>query len=107
MKIFKCDFPDCEKSFSAPGFLKQHKKTHFGTRDLLCHLCEKAYYNNKDLQIHLNVVHKTKTYFCELCEYKNSRRDYIGNHLKSVHSILDLKSRTEILKRIKVVQNPV
>lgn len=75
-------------------------------------ISEKAYYSNKDLQIHLNVFHNAKTYFCELCEkmnleFTNSRRDYVGNHLKTVHSILDIKSRSEILKRAKVVYNPV
>ena len=103
---FKCTHKGCSVRCTTQEFLTKHMKTHTGNRKQhQCHLCEKSYYNNKDLQVHLNVFHKAKTYFCELCEFSANRRDYLGNHLKSVHSTLDLKSRSKIMNRAKVVCN--
>lgn len=80
--------------------------THIGNRDQICHICEKAYFKNRDLQRHLDVSHKQTTYFCEFCTYTNSRKDYLGNHLKSAHN-LDAATRSDVLKRVKFVKNPV
>lgn len=81
-------------------------KMHTGNRDVQCHICEKAYYTIKDLRIHLDVAHNRKTFFCQFCEYSNSRKDYLGNHFKSVHK-LDGLEKTEALKRAKCVINEV
>lgn len=103
MPKVKCEFPDCEKSFISFSLLKTHMKSHTGNRDQLCHLCEKKYFNVKDLQKHLDVVHKQTTFYCELCDYTNNRRDYLGNHLRSVHS-LKIETRRIMLQRAKIVK---
>lgn len=103
---FKCEFPNCFKSYISKALLQQHKNKHLGIRNHSCHLCEKSYFNVKDLQRHLDVVHKQTTYFCEICSYTNNRKDYLGNHLKSAHSI-DAAMRSEMLKRVKFIKNSV
>lgn len=82
-------------------------KTHEGNRDLLCHLCEKSYFFTRDLQRHLDVVHKQTIFFCEFCEFTNSRKDYLGNHLKTAHHLVDNKERNEVLARAKFIKNNV
>lgn len=103
---FKCEFSECEKSYITKALLRQHMNTHTGNRNHICHLCEKAYFKMKDLQRHLDVVHKQTTFFCELCSYTNNRKDYLGNHLRSAHS-LDSKARSDTLRRVKFVKNSI
>lgn len=103
MPKIKCEFPDCDKSYISQGLLKNHMKFHTGTRDQICHLCEKSYFNVKDLQKHLDVVHGQTTFFCELCDYTNNRRDYLGNHLRTAHSI-EQEIRRKMLQRAKIVK---
>lgn len=54
---FKCLFDGCLKAFIDNAKLRDHQKLHEGNRDHLCHLCEKAYFHQKDLKRHLDVHH--------------------------------------------------
>ncbi|KAG5668144.1 hypothetical protein PVAND_016096 [Polypedilum vanderplanki] len=102
---FQCRY--CEKAYHTDAKLKRHMKTHEGNRDLLCHLCEKSYFFTRDLQRHLDVVHKQTIYFCEFCEFTNSRKDYLGNHLKTAHHLVNNEERNEVLARAKFIKNNV
>lgn len=106
LKKFVCNIEGCEKRFENKVRLRDHLKIHSGVRDSQCHLCEKSYFLFKDLKIHLDVVHGRKTFFCEFCEYTNSRKDYLGNHLKSAHK-LGREKMKESLGRSKCVVKEV
>ena len=49
-KEFKCDEPDCWKSFDKRSTLYHHKRTH--TKPFKCDLCEKSYAQKWQLSAH-------------------------------------------------------
>lgn len=72
IKRFKCDFADCERSYSTHGNLKTHQKTHKGEYTFICNEpgCGKQFLTSYSLRIHVRVHTREKPYECEVsgCE---------------------------------------
>ncbi|XP_045196442.2 metal regulatory transcription factor 1-like [Mercenaria mercenaria] len=69
---FKCDFAGCPRTYSTPGNLKTHKKTHKGEYTFICNEsnCGKQFLTSYALRIHVRVHTKEKPFECEVsgCE---------------------------------------
>ncbi|XP_046336632.1 metal regulatory transcription factor 1-like isoform X1 [Haliotis rufescens] len=72
VKRFQCNFQDCSRTYSTPGNLKTHLKTHRGEYTFVCdqHGCGKAFLTSYSLKIHVRVHTKEKPYECDItgCE---------------------------------------
>ncbi|XP_067676672.1 metal regulatory transcription factor 1-like isoform X2 [Haliotis asinina] len=72
VKRFKCNFQDCSRTYSTPGNLKTHLKTHRGEYTFVCDQngCGKAFLTSYSLKIHVRVHTKEKPYECDItgCE---------------------------------------
>ena len=58
IKPFKCD--NCNKDFGTKGGLIRHnEETHKDKNRIRCHLCKNTYSRKEYLGIHMKVVHST------------------------------------------------
>ncbi|XP_076444987.1 uncharacterized protein LOC143282953 [Babylonia areolata] len=66
VKRFKCTFSGCPRSYSTPGNLKTHEKTHKGDYTFVCDQagCGKAFLTSYSLKIHVRVHTNEKPYEC-------------------------------------------
>lgn len=72
IRRFKCDYAGCPRTYSTPGNLKTHKKTHKGEYTFICNepSCGKQFLTSYALRIHVRVHTKEKPFECEVsgCE---------------------------------------
>lgn len=66
-KLFKCEFPQCGRSYSTAGNLKMHQKTHKGDYQFTCTAegCGKAFLTRYSMKLHVRVHTKERPYKCE------------------------------------------
>jgi uncharacterized Zn-finger protein len=67
---FKCDVPDCEKTFGDSAKLIRHKKTHSDIRPFECATCAKTFREKSNLLVHMRSHSKEKPYSCDQCSKK-------------------------------------
>lgn len=76
---------DCGEEFQYHRDFLEHKKTHKGTPQNACHLCDKKYTHHKDLLAHIRRKHTeegVKPVFCEICGNQFSSNVTLRSHKK-------------------------
>lgn len=82
-KSYTC--PTCNKSFTGPKNLYQHKISH-ATTFFTCNLCDKRFQRRHGLIQHVKYIHeKEKKHICPICDYRYSLK---CDMLKCRHSKL-------------------
>ncbi|XP_070507332.1 transcription factor IIIA-like [Chironomus tepperi] len=94
IKEFKCEYEDCEKSFTNLSHLKRHTKNcHLNKPQISSYVCEysdclQGFTNFSNLnrhykKSHLNVVE----YKCDQCFITCRRKDQLRRHMKNNHNV--------------------
>lgn len=70
-KTYLCDFENCDKAYSRPSLLEQHKRSHTDERPFKCphEGCDKSFLRNTHLKAH-EVSHRNqqdKPFHCSIC----------------------------------------
>ncbi|KAH8289292.1 hypothetical protein KR054_003436 [Drosophila jambulina] len=66
-RCYKCDYPQCSKSFVARNSLFEHLKQHYSNEEFKCDICGKTFKSTKNLQNHKQIHDKVKRYVCQIC----------------------------------------
>jgi KRAB domain-containing zinc finger protein len=82
-KPFKCDFADCDMSFTTQGHLTDHKRRHSGERPYNCTNCGDKFMRSSTLKIHLRRHTGERPYKCEKCEKAFSESGNLRTHQKT------------------------
>ena len=76
IKKFKCNYDDCNKSFSLKWIFKRHIDSHFIFKMFKCEICGKAYKSKENLKLHHSNKHlDIKPYKCSFCDKQFSHRN--------------------------------
>ncbi|XP_064547197.1 uncharacterized protein LOC135434518 [Drosophila montana] len=66
-RCYKCDYPQCSKSFVSRHSLFDHLKQHYSNEEFKCDICGKIFKSTKNLQNHKQIHDKVKRYVCQIC----------------------------------------
>ncbi|EDV92230.1 uncharacterized protein LOC6565900 [Drosophila grimshawi] len=66
-RCYKCDYPQCSKSFVSRHSLFEHLKQHYSNEEFKCDICGKSFKSTKNLQNHKQIHDKVKRYVCQIC----------------------------------------
>ncbi|KAJ3388445.1 hypothetical protein HDU92_001519 [Lobulomyces angularis] len=84
LKVFRCSFPKCVKSFKKIESLKTHATIHNKESRPICIICNTTFGRNSDLARHNRCFHGIgPTFDCERCGKKYGRKDTLQRHLNS------------------------
>ncbi|XP_017853468.1 uncharacterized protein LOC108607282 [Drosophila busckii] len=66
-RCYRCDYPQCSKSFVSRHSLFDHLKQHYSNEEFKCDICGKSFKSTKNLQNHKQIHDKVKRYVCQIC----------------------------------------
>lgn len=92
---YKCDFPDCNKSFSQKTHLMIHGRSHTGDRPYVCDFegCGKRFSQHGNLRTHRRSHTGEKPYVCDECGKKFAQ---CGNY--RAHRIIHMEVKPFVCK---------
>lgn len=83
-KKYVCDFVNCDRAYSKPSLLEQHRRSHSDERPFRCTIagCGKAFLRNSHLKAHA-LSHETqeeKPFHCSVCGKGVNTRQHLRRH---------------------------
>ena len=88
VKLYKCDFKNCEKSFSKIVNLRKHCKSHYKNKKIyLCPYegCNKSFSAYYSLNSHYRIHTGNMPFRCEICDKKFFDRANWQYHTSNIH----------------------
>jgi KRAB domain-containing zinc finger protein len=82
---FKCNFPNCNKSYSIKSRLNLHLLTHTGKKNFVCNLCGKSFYEKGNLKTHLKFHSEKRPYQCQYCDKNYKTNGHLKDHIQIQH----------------------
>ena len=87
-KDFQCDM--CGSRYTSKKSLQRHKSyAHANGKEVLCHICNKAYGSDFKLKIHIQSDHGSN--LCHICSKEFGSDFKLKKHIQSDHGSEDLK----------------
>lgn len=74
--------PSCDKRFSSPGKLTQHRLSHTGELPFSCERCDKRFNSKFKLARHALVHSEARAFVCGTCGRSFNRKDHLANHAR-------------------------
>lgn len=87
LKIHRCTYEGCDKSFNRPAKLAQHVRSHTNTRPFVCPhaLCTKDFLRESHLKHHIKSAHSDVRDY--LCEWEGCGKSFVtATRLKRHHA---------------------
>ncbi|KAL1488816.1 hypothetical protein ABEB36_014612 [Hypothenemus hampei] len=81
---YKCERPDCHKTFLLKHHLTTHEKTHTGERPHVCIHCGKSFTHKYCLNTHLLLHTKERPHQCTECNKRFTLKHHLMSHI-NVH----------------------
>lgn len=87
VSIFRCTFPNCNKSFNRKGNLKRHKLLHQEIRPFSCRECNQSFKLKQHLNRHIKTHSIPRPYKCsfEGCAESFKKKSHLQRHESFIH----------------------
>lgn len=81
IKMYKCSFQNCSKSFTMKHLLTKHENGHHSTKIFSCKLCCATFNTNDSLRYHLKVHNNKKDHLCTACGKAFFQAVHLRDHM--------------------------
>lgn len=79
-KRYYCTYKGCEKAYTRPCLLEEHKRSHDNTRPFECEICGKSFFRETHLKSHKWTHADTKPLGCRECEKRFITNQQLQRH---------------------------
>ena len=83
---FRCEHPNCSKSFKRKDKLNEHKKMHSSEKPYVCHICGTRYRYREGLKYHEKTHERSTKHICYICGTAFPQPSQLRTHLSIVHN---------------------
>ena len=93
-KLYKCEYPGCDKSYMKTINLRKHKKSHFKSKKMYyCPFegCNKGFTASYSVNLHYRVHTGNKPFQCKLCGKKFFDKANWQYHINNMHKQITMK----------------